>query len=271
MNAPDSDGSETPPKQRGSFLTLPVIFVVGWIIYEVTHNPAMAAMAMCLKFGWEDFRTARWLWRTDPDRNRGRACYWLYLASGLWQTAVIGVAMVLLTVALDQVIQVQQQGAAAIGDLFSLLRGAFIAILFGFVFSSMSTYIALLSARRYGVHPWLNGSVHIARRQGHWPPLYGHRNRVMVLVVSTVIVTFLVLVPAILIVGSVILQPIVPGKILEGFLGIILLFSYVILMPASIVLLVILRRHAFFAQHPADCWGEEPLPMDGELEIASED
>jgi hypothetical protein len=255
MNHSDPEMLDSPP-QRGSLVTLPLLFVAGWIIYEVTHNPGMAAMAMCLKFGWEDFRTARWLNRSDPDRERGRACSWLYIASGLWQVAIIGVAMVVITIALDELIQLGQQKPA---DMLNLLQGAVVAVLFGFVFSTVSTYIAMLCARRHGVRPWLNGAVHIARRHEHWPPLYGQRNRAMVLVATTLVITFVILVPVCLVIGAMLLQPILPRNVLTG-LGVLLpLTIYFIMLPASIVFIVQLNRQRFFARHPADCWGEEPL------------
>ncbi|MCE9533763.1 MAG: hypothetical protein K8T89_21935 [Planctomycetes bacterium] len=36
--------------------------------------------------------------------------------------------------------------------------------------------------------------------------------------------------------------------------------SVIILLPALVVILYNLRKRHFFAEHPADCWGEEPLP-----------
>ncbi|MCE9533762.1 MAG: hypothetical protein K8T89_21930 [Planctomycetes bacterium] len=164
----DQQNSDTPESQQprpGGFLTLPVILVIGWLIYEGTHEPAIAAMAMCLKFGLEDFRTARWLLRTDPDGGRGRSCAWLYIASGLWQTAVIGLAMVLLTVVLDELIQGRPQKPKDAVGLRKLLNGATLTILFGFTFSTLATYVAMLYAWRHRVRPWLNGSVHYARKQ----------------------------------------------------------------------------------------------------------
>src|SRR5947209_18895965 len=59
------------------------LLAVGWVLYELTAQPAVGAVAVCLKFGWEDFRTALWLRRRDPDRRRGRACFWLYAGNGL--------------------------------------------------------------------------------------------------------------------------------------------------------------------------------------------
>ena len=39
--------------------------------------------------------------------------------------------------------------------------------------------------------------------------------------------------------------------------------SIFILLPASAVAIRMMRQRHFFAAHPADCWGEEPLPQRG--------
>jgi len=260
MNKADTEyrsDLDPPPAQRGSFLTLPLLLGVGWIIYEVTHQPAIAAMAMCLKFGWEDFRTARWLYRTDPDPGRGRACFWLYLASGLWQAAMIGVAMVLLTVVLEEIIEIQQRGN---GDIQKLLAGAAFTIMFGFFFSTLATYVFLISCWRNRVRPWLNGAVHIARRKDEWPPLYGHRNKVLVPVISTVIITCFVLVPFFLLTLSFMMRGAAGGNLLRGLAALGSVACVFLLFPASVIVLQNLRSRRFFADHPADCWGEESLP-----------
>lgn len=269
MKDSEDDIHDDAQKPKGSsFLTLPVIFFVGLIIYEVTNDPAMAAMGMCLKFGAEDFRTAFWLKRHDPQPGRGTVCCWLYVASGLWQTAVIGIAMVVLTVVLCEFIQAQQQGQAAGNDIFSLLQGAFLAIFFGFVFSTLATYIALAYARFHRVRPWLNGAVHIARRKEHWPPLYGHGNRVMILVYTTIAVTFVILVPALLLIAVLVVQGIVPGRFLAGLAVLVPLFIYLLLLPTAIFAVVNMRRDRFFADHPAECWGDDPRHSELEAEKA---
>ena len=35
------------------------MLAVCFVVYELTHQPALGAIAICLKFGWEDFLTAR--------------------------------------------------------------------------------------------------------------------------------------------------------------------------------------------------------------------
>src|SRR5262245_19924297 len=78
------------------------LLAIGWILYELTAQPALGAIAVCLKCGWEDFRTALWLQRRDPDRRRGSACFWLYAANGLCKTAAVAFIMSMAVVGVAQ-------------------------------------------------------------------------------------------------------------------------------------------------------------------------
>src|SRR5947209_8481201 len=94
MGAKDDD----PDRAGGGWrprLTWPALLLAGWFLYEATAQPGLAAAVTCAKFGWADFRAARWLLRVDPDRRRGRACFWFYLAFGLWKVAVLATAVVI--------------------------------------------------------------------------------------------------------------------------------------------------------------------------------
>lgn len=51
-----------------------------------------------------------------------------------------------------------------------------------------------------------------------------------------------------------------PNQLVDSLLGLGVVFSFFILLPALIVAVQSLRRRRFFAGHPADCWGEDPLP-----------
>jgi hypothetical protein len=193
------------------------------ILYEATHDPAIAATALCVKFGWEDFRTARWLRRTDPDTRRGKACWWLYFASSLWKVAVSALAMFLLIVVLEHAFDIRQQGRAV--DVLALIKGAFLSLLFASLLLVLATVIALVLARRFNVRVWLNGAVGYARRRSEWPPLYGKRNHALILVLTAAVaITFL---------------------------------SLGLLLPLAWFCVKWARRSIRFAERPADCWGED--------------
>src|SRR5262245_50371075 len=75
------------------WLTMAGLLSVAWLVYEATAQPALAAVVFCLKFGWDDWRIAVWLWRSDPNRGRSHACFWAYVAAGLWRVAITGTVL----------------------------------------------------------------------------------------------------------------------------------------------------------------------------------
>src|SRR5205085_2578363 len=145
------------------------LLALGWAVYELTSRPALGAVAVCVKFGWEDFQTARWLWRTDPDRGRGQACFWLYLASGLWKTAVVAFVM---SMAFTAVTPRAGNGPPPAGAADALLAfaGTVSACLIGLLLSAAATALAVRLAWRRGVRLWLGSAAHRARRGNFWPP-----------------------------------------------------------------------------------------------------
>src|SRR5436305_6385075 len=84
-----------PPDRRRTrrLLSWTAVVALGLLVYEFTTQPALGAAMLSLKFGWRDFRAALWLRRTDPDPGRGRACFWLYGANGLWKIALVSVVV----------------------------------------------------------------------------------------------------------------------------------------------------------------------------------
>jgi hypothetical protein len=226
MNHSDYDDTNDPlPPAQSSFLSLPLILLIGLIIFEATSNPGWAAMSLCLKFGWEDFRTAFWLIRTDPHRKRGRACWWLYVASGLWKVGVSSFAMFVVIIILEGFFRPGGKGQGK--GMLRLVFGVCMCLFFAFVLSAVATWIALFSAWWNNVPLWLNGSVRIARHRAEWPPLYGSRNRIGMLIATNTIFVFPFFMP---------------------------------LLPALLIWLHSMHRRRLFAKHPADCWGEGPVP-----------
>jgi hypothetical protein len=173
---------DAPPPRRRPSLVLPALLAIGILIYEITAQPGLGAAIACTKFGWDDFLTARWLRRRDPDRRRGRASFWLFVASGLWKTAVTGVVVLFGVAFLEAALrrhgpppapgQVPAPPSAALG-------GALAAALFGFTLSTFATVRAFLTALRHRVRLWIDARVHRDRRADHWPPAStaGRRNR----------------------------------------------------------------------------------------------
>src|SRR5262245_56584508 len=87
---------EIEPRESGGLLVrMPWWFIAGvaFLVAEFTAHPAIGVIVLCLKFGWNDFLTALWLRRRDPDRERGATCSWFYCASGLWRVCVWSFAL----------------------------------------------------------------------------------------------------------------------------------------------------------------------------------
>ena len=75
-----------------------LILTVAFVVTELTAHPAIGVGVLCLKFGWDDFRTALWLRRRDPNRRRGAVCSWFYLSSGLWRVFLWSFALMLVAI-----------------------------------------------------------------------------------------------------------------------------------------------------------------------------
>src|SRR4051812_13976413 len=87
---------ERAPARWERLFSLPVLLLLGWLVFELTAQPALGIVVLCLKFGLRDVQVACWLRHTDPWRARGRATYQVYLASAGWK--VIGGAFLLIFV-----------------------------------------------------------------------------------------------------------------------------------------------------------------------------
>lgn len=83
--------AERESRGRSQYWLWPVLIAAGILVYELTAQPGLGAAVACAKFGWDDFLTAFWLRKRDPDRARSWTCFWLYFASGLWKVATAGI------------------------------------------------------------------------------------------------------------------------------------------------------------------------------------
>lgn len=67
---------------RGAFF---VLGVLAFAAFELTTNPALSTILLCVKFGFRDFGTAAWLWRRDPNKSRGFSCWCWYSARAFFK------------------------------------------------------------------------------------------------------------------------------------------------------------------------------------------
>jgi hypothetical protein len=242
--SPKSDAEAAPKRRWHGAFTWSSLILAGVLIYELTNQPAIGTAALCSKFGWDDFKTAQWLWRYDPRRARGRACWWLYVASGL---SKIGVRAFLVNVAVMVLF-----GCAGVARerTDAHLRGGGFVFCAGFLLSTVATFMAVCLAARNGIRLWLDSSVSRGRSKGFWPPydvVYNSFNHIDSLQITVCFMIGLLLLP----VCSYPFAMLVP---LQGMTAV---------LCASVLYVVTLGVFVFFwlrfsklvaATHPSQCW-----------------
>jgi hypothetical protein len=241
----DALGQPDPPRKAWrlpfGWLTL---LALAWVVYELTHSPAIASVLICLKFGWEDFLAARWVWRSDPLPARRRCLFWIYLAWGLWKTATVAFLMSIAFAAVSPPGPLPQ----AVPQALLAFLGTFFTTLAAIGLSTLFTAMAVLTAWLAGVRLWLDTGVHRARRFDFWPPTpfcEGRPNRL-----GTLVVTALGLVSFLGLIGLLSLTP-------AGQRGIV----FGLFLPVGAPVVIGLARELILAkvraEHPDECWPEE--------------
>lgn len=155
---------EPPARRWAEHVSWGAMLALGWLIYELTAQPAIGIVVACGKFGWNDLLTAHWLLRHDPDRGRGRTCFWFYVASGLWRITVA--AFIITGIILIVAVVMGQRGQ-------KMPRGLFFTAMTsaaGIMLLAVIPLIGVLCARLYGVKVWIDSSIHDYRRGNIWPP-----------------------------------------------------------------------------------------------------
>src|SRR6266571_5337383 len=126
------------------------LFLLGWLLYEATSQPGLAAAVTCAKFGWSDWRVAWWLRRVDPDWRRGQTCFWFYLAYGLWKVAVMSLVVIFLLALAGSMLRRPPAWAQG-GGMPPAAVGVLVAAGLGLGLSFFVTYVSVWSALRNGV------------------------------------------------------------------------------------------------------------------------
>lgn len=240
---------EKPAPRRASVLTLPVLLALAWIVYETTENPAMAAMLMCLKFGWDDFLTSLWLLRKDRDRPRAWACANLYAAAGLWRTAVAGLFMSMVACVLIELLPKQwQQGRG----MLVAMGGSALVIFLGFSASVFTTTVAIAIAWRHHIRFWLSNGTHGSRKRGEWPPCRGNDNHLGRVYWTTFICFILIGVPLVAGIVGVCIAELAQNVLVTTTAVFLSAGGFLIFL---VQLMVAIPPERFRATHPSECWG----------------
>jgi hypothetical protein len=243
----------SPSSEAFAWLAMVVLAV---LLFELTADPALAVGLGCLKFGAHDLRIARWLRRTDPDRRRGRACSWFYVALAFTRIGFMALLILIVLFA------VTGPGIPQ-GQIARQLVSAFFVIFACLVGGALASWAAVGSALRRGVCVWMDATTGVALRAGVWPPFLADRFRRANLGPELIVGYALIS-------GWLALLALLFG-VFGGLLGMSIadvLLSLVIGTPGLMFVLpllapILFRRIA--AASPWDCYPEAPLASVAEL------
>lgn len=233
-------------------LTLPALLLTAWIVFELTANATLTLLAACLKFGWEDFRTAGWLKRVDPNLGRGRTCCWFYAASGIWKTSLMPIVVVMiasLAVALLSPRAFLENEAVATQTWSAIVVGLAASTLLVLV-----TMVAAALAVAHGVRVWVHHDLHDSRRHDAWPPrwrspVWQHENFGRAVLATALLFATIGLPP--LLFRAIILL----GQRMEIAAALLVVFG----IPMAATTAYAFLRGRIFAGHPWQCWPESGI------------
>ncbi len=245
---PQHDDPESARRGRLS-LGWPVLLLAGWLLYELTAEPGLAAAVGCAKFGWADLRAACWLRRVDPDRRRGSTCFWCYLTFALWKVAVMATLAMILLGTVDTWLWGNRRAAGG-NNPSPIMAGIAAATGVGLGLSSLTTYVALWSALRNGVRIWLGVAPHRARTGRFWPPQHGKVNFAPLVAFTNLLMTVTAIL-CLFIALALAWQPRRPA-------GIVCLATLLLSLVGSILVAFPVLASRLFARTPLECWQAEP-------------
>jgi len=230
------------------------VLSVAWLLFDLFMQPVLSICIASFKFGWNDFANGFWLWRQDSDRRRGRVCLVFYVATGLWRITVTTFAITFLGLFVYGfwlTMNPQERGAnVKQGD--DILTGvSLMIVLFCFVLSSLSTWLAIVMGLKNRVRVWIDSTVRYSRRNRIWPPEPNGKNKVSRSVTSSLVFLSTILIGAAI--GVLISEAQKAGPVP----GVLIALPVPGTIVCAVILLAgrswLLRKLA--AATPFDCWG----------------
>lgn len=242
-------------------LLWPSFLLLAWLAFELTAHATLSLMLACLKFGMNDFRTAFWLWRRDPQRARGWACSTFFVASGLWKTAIVP----LLSAGTITIVWVMIN-PGAMARMPAITRQIFLALSLGMwssVVLVLVTGVAAITSLAARWRVWVHPIVHRSRREDHWPPHFHASERdlpnYVPLITLTAIFVAIVVGPVV----TLLTMNLFPAlRRLRHFAEIAIVLGYPLLGGLGFGLM----RTRLFARSPWECWPESIRHLDFEVD-----
>jgi hypothetical protein len=84
-----------------------IAVLAGWLAFELTAEPAVAAAVICCRFGWKDLLAAMRLRRRNADGTCGRSASWFCLASATMK--IFFAASVLIAIIAEMVLFIERR------------------------------------------------------------------------------------------------------------------------------------------------------------------
>ena len=266
-----------PSGDSGVLAHLPwwLILTVAFVVTELTAHPAIGVGVLCLKFGWDDFRTALWLRRRDPNRRRGAVCSWFYLSSGLWRVFLWSFALMLVAIMfLVATEPPQARGPNRDPVTPPEVMTCLCMCLASFAVATMFTVLSVGFAWRRRIKVWISGTISRSRRLNEWPPrpvpgLFAPSNLLKGWLIGAGAGLFVFLFVAGIVLILVGVKAMLPRQIGNNQTTVVLVAVIIgvgiPLLTAIFILVIrghILRR--IEAISPADCWPADELIPDSD-------
>ena len=156
----DSSNAKRQGREKAGWL---LMLLLGFVVFELTADAKLALLVACVKFGWNDWLTARWFQKSDPIPARGLACARFYRASAVWKVgaAAVGGMFVVSTA------HVAAKGGNQLPIEFKLVTYE-ACVAFGL--AGLLTAVATFVAWRSGHRVWVDKAGRRWREQNLWPP-----------------------------------------------------------------------------------------------------
>lgn len=234
---------EIEPTMSGRHWHVPwwLLLAVAIVVTELTAHAAIGVAVFCLKFGLNDWRTAAWLCRVDPQPRRSHTVWWFLVGSGFLK--------IFLMSSIAFPILAGWWRAIARQDVMAEVQVAMTIGLCGMFFSFVVNHIGLFLASRRRVRVWLNRQLHQFREANVWPLRLTGGNRLREVLNGSALPAILAFIAGFACAIVFGLNNMLPEAITSG--GI------------SLVAGVILLGHGFsvrrvVAKTPEECWADLP-------------
>ncbi len=146
--------------------------LIGWLSFELTAQPTVAAAVVCSRFGWNHLRTAVWLRRNDRNHERAFVCSWFVLSAGVVRIVVFAFLLTLLFSMVTVARAGPQRQQNPNGPMPTIFMGPLILIVAGPPLAALLVAIGAISARLYNIRVWIDERLDRARRADSWPPRF---------------------------------------------------------------------------------------------------